>query len=64
MRCIKVRILSALVGAIVTVLVILLSNAYPSPLFVDIFGKYFVYAQTIESASPSAQPLEVQIISP
>ena len=59
----KVKILT-LVVAIVTVLIILLSNAYPSILFIDTFGKYFVYAQSIESAPPSAQPLEVQIISP
>src|SRR5215211_5213934 len=64
MRCIKVKILYTLVVAIVTILVILLSNAYPSILFIDTFGKYFVYAQTIESALPSTQPLEVQIISP
>jgi hypothetical protein len=63
MGCIKVKILT-LVVAIVTVLIILLSNAYPSILFIDTFGKYFVYAQSIESAPPSAQPLEVQIISP
>jgi hypothetical protein len=60
----KVKILT-LVVSIVTVLIILLSNAYPSILFIDTFGKYFVYAQSIESAPPpSAQPLEVQIISP
>jgi hypothetical protein len=64
MRCIKVKILSTLVVAIVTILIILLSNAYPSILFIDTFGKYLVYAQTIESAPPSTQPLEVQIISP
>jgi hypothetical protein len=63
MGCIKVKILT-LVVAIVTVLIILLSNAYPSILFIDTFGKYFVYAQSIESAPPSTQPLEVQIISP
>jgi len=39
-------------------------DTYPSPLFVNTFGKYFVYAQTIESAPPSTQLLEVQIISP
>ena len=60
----KVKILT-LVVAIVTILIILLSNAYPSILFIDTFGKYFVYAQSIESAPPpSTQPLEVQIISP
>jgi hypothetical protein len=60
----KVKILT-LVVAIVTILIILLSNAYPSILFIDTFGKYFVYAQSIESAPPpSIQPLEVQIISP
>jgi hypothetical protein len=59
----KVKILT-LVVAIVTILIILLSNAYPSILFIDTFGKYFVYAQSIESAPPSTQSLEVQIISP